>query len=317
MPANVETFAYVSNSENNRFVPWHELGTKVDHAMTSKEALEFAGLNWKVEARPIFTDNGIQIPNYVANTRDSDDSVLGIVTNKYGIVQNEQAFEFTDNIVNGKDTRYETAGSLRGGKNVFLLARLPEERILGDVVEPFVVFSNTHDGTGAVKVALTPIRVVCQNTLSLALSSAKRTWTCKHMGKIEDKLAEAEHTLELAHRYMGALDTTCQNLANINVSDDEVRQVVQELFPVEEDDESRRAQNIREARQKFMVCVNMPDIAKFKGTALQLVNAMTDYVGHTEPQRVSPTFKERRFEQIVIGHPLLNQLMEKYAIATR
>ena len=168
MAANVETMFYV------REKPWHGLGTKVMEAPTSKDALILAGLDWKVQQKPIFTESNQLIPGYKANVRDIDNKALGVVSDKYKVIQHDEAFAFTDALL-GEGVRYETAGSLKGGKTVWMLARLPQEYIIGgEQICPYLVFSNTHDGSGAVKVAMTPIRVVCSNTLNLCLSSAKK-----------------------------------------------------------------------------------------------------------------------------------------------
>ena len=141
MSANVETMFYVSNEENERFVPWHGLGVSVEEAPTSKEAIELAGLNWKVESKPVFNENNEVIPGFIANTRNTDGKVFGIVSNRYNIVQNEDAFSFTDSLI-GDGVRYETAGSLREGKTVWLLAKMPERKILGDKIDPYICFNN-------------------------------------------------------------------------------------------------------------------------------------------------------------------------------
>lgn len=201
MSANVESLFYVSNTENERFVPWHNLGTPIEKAPNSKEALKLAGLDWYVEPTKIYV-NGDEVENYQANVRSSDGAILGIVTNKYDIVQNEDAFDFTDSLIDTGYVRYETAGSLNGGKTVWLLAKLPEDKILGDSVEKYLVFMNSHDGKGAVKCFCTPVRVVCQNTLSMALETAKRSWSFKHMGDLNSKLEEAKQTLFMADKYM-------------------------------------------------------------------------------------------------------------------
>ena len=102
---------------------------------------------------------------------------MGVVSDRYRIVQNEEAFQFTDDLL-GEGVTYETAGSLQGGKKVWMLAKLPEKYIIaGDEVTPYLVFFHSHDGSSGVKVAMTPVRVVCQNTLNLALGTAKRIWT--------------------------------------------------------------------------------------------------------------------------------------------
>ena len=167
MPANVETMFSV------RETPWHGLGRIIMDAPASREALELAGLDWQVESRYIYSSTGAMIPGYRANVRSTDDAVLGVVSDRYRIVQNEEAFQFTDDLL-GEGVTYETAGSLQGGKKVWMLARLPRKYLIaGDQVVPYLVIFNSHDGSSGVKVAMTPIRVVCQNTLNLALNTAQ------------------------------------------------------------------------------------------------------------------------------------------------
>lgn len=309
MAANVETMFYTNvTAAGERYAPWHGLGVEVDKALNSKEALEMSGLNWKVISKPVYTKEGIEIPGYIANTRDSDNSVLGIVSNKYSIVQNEDAFAFTDALLN-MEAKYVTAGSLKNGKSVWLLAELPRTNILGDDVDEFLVFSNTHDGSGAVKVACTPVRVCCQNTLNLALSTAKRSWTCKHMGKMEDKLWEATHTLQLANKYMEELRINAEKLAEVKISQDEVYQIVSEMFSVPESSSERVAANAQKAKTEFMVAYYMPDIKQFQGTAWGLVNAAADWTSHASPQRNTSTYAERNFEKVVFGHPIFDKIV--------
>lgn len=199
MTANVESMFYV------RTAPWHGLGEKVMAAPDSESALIAAGLNWNVVQETIYTQEEEKVEGYKANIRDTDRSVLGVVTDRYKIVQNREAFAFTDELL-GEGVRYETAGSLQGGRKVWLLAHLPHEYIIsGERISPYLLFSNAHDGIGAIKVALTPIRVVCQNTLNLALTTAKRCWSMNHTGNIEGKMREARDTLFMAEKYMDEL----------------------------------------------------------------------------------------------------------------
>ena len=303
MSHEVESMMYV------REKPWHSLGVRVEEAMTSAEAIKIAGLDWEVHGKPIFTESGIQIPGYVANTRTSDNSILGVVTEKYKVVQNKDAFTFTDNLI-GPDCRYETAGSLKNGKSVWMLAKLPETSILDDKVEQYLCFSNTHDGTGAVKVFCTPVRVVCNNTLNIALNGATRFWSCKHMGRMEDKLAEATHTLKLANKYMEELKANADVYAHTKFDMDKVKQVLVELFPINEDDTDRHKANMTKARNEFMVCYFMPDIEKFRGTQWGMINAASDFCSHVQPQRNTKTYQERNFERVVVGHPILDKVVE-------
>ena len=191
MAANVETMFSV------REKPWHGIGTIVQDAPGSKDAIQLAGLDWLISQKDVYTDSGVQIPGYKANIRSTDQSVLGVVSDRYQIVQNEDAFAFTDGLL-GEGVTYETAGSLQGGRRTFILARLPERFIIaGDEIMPYFVIMNSHDGSCSVKAAMTPVRVVCQNTLNLALKTAKRTWTARHTSNIMDRIDDARTTLRV------------------------------------------------------------------------------------------------------------------------
>ena len=193
MPANVESMFYV------REAPWHGLGVRVETALYSEEALQQSGLDWTVIQRPIMTSSYDPIPGYKANIRQTDERVLGVLTDRYKVVQNSEAFAFTDSLL-GEGVKYETAGALQEGRKIWLLAKLPDKYIIeGEQIEPYLVFSNDHSGNGSIKVAMTPIRVVCQNTLNLSLNTAKRTWSTVHVGDLAHKMDEAHCTLSLAH----------------------------------------------------------------------------------------------------------------------
>ena len=310
MSHEVEQIFYVSNEENGRFVPWHGLGTAVAEAPNSAEAIKIAGLDWTVESKPIFTAENVEIPGYKANTRSSDNSVLGIVSNRYKIVQNNEAFDFTDSLI-GEGCTYETAGSLMNGKKVFLLAKMPQRKILDDEVDPFICFTNSHNGTGSIQVCMTPIRVVCQNTLNLALNNATRKWSTRHIGDMQNKLTEAKHTLKLANDYMDNLVVTADQLAHTKVTNDQVVNMLNELFPVDDSDSDRKKRNVSETKEQFMVCMLAPDIAKFQNTAWGVINAASDFMSHSQPKRASDTFKERRFNQILDGDIILDSVFEK------
>ena len=308
MAHEVETMMYVTGAE--RFVPWHGLGTSVEEAVNSADALQLAGLDWEVDSRPIYTDNGIAIPGYIANTRSSDNKVLGVVSDKYKIVQNKEAFAFTDNLLDG-DAKYVTAGSFRGGKNVWMLAELPKTKILGDDFGNYLCFTNTHDGTGAVRVFCTPTRIVCANTLNLALSTTKRSWSCRHMGNMESKMHEASRTLELANKYMEELAIKADQLANTTITDDRLMQILAEMFPINDDQSHRQVVNMEKAKTEYMIAYYMPDIKQFRNTAWGALNAMSDLVCHSSPKRNTSTYQENNFERIVIGHPLLDLMLQK------
>lgn len=299
MAAEVETMVYV------RETPWHGLGVRVEEAMTSEEALDKAGLNWSIVGKPVYDENGKPIKGYVANTRDTDGSVMGIVSGRYSVVQNSEAFAFTDALV-GEGIRYETAGSLRGGKRIWLLGKMPERYILGDKVEPYICFTNTHDGTGAVRACMTPVRVVCNNTLNVALRDAARSWSTPHRGDIKTRLEEARQTLQLADEYLVALDETADRLANEKMDMGQVDAALDKMFEVKEDATARQKKTANDAKQEIIVCMLRPDIKQFLGTKWGFINAVSDYVGHGDPARHTKNYAENRWGQIINGHKLLD-----------
>lgn len=301
MPALVESMMY------NRTVPWHGLGTKVEEAPTSADALRLAGLDWTVEQKNIQLCGGAKIQNYKANVRSSDGQVLGIVSDRYKIVQNKEAFEFTDSIIGG-DVRYETAGSLNGGKKIWLLAKLPETEIAGDKTEPFMCFSNSHDGSGAVRVCMTPIRVVCNNTLNLALDSAKRAWSVRHTGSLQSKMHEARACLRMANTYMGALAEKADRMANTSITRDQLNLILDELFPVDEHSTEREKQNVKKLRDEYMVCYFAPDLIKFRDTAWGAYNAMSDMITHNAPLRKTQNYRENNWGRLMDGHIMMDKM---------
>lgn len=302
MAALVETMMYT------REKPWHGLGTRVEEAPTSKDAIELAGLDWTVDANPILDINGSIIEGYKANTRSSDGRVLGVVGNKYSIVQNAEAFEFTDTLL-GEGLRYETAGSLRGGKQIWLLGKMPEQAILGDKVEPYICFTNTHDGSGAVRICMTPIRVVCNNTLNMALEGAKRSWSTRHSGDIKLRLEEARQTLQLADLYMKRLDEEADRLANEYMSDGEMFDALDKLIELPKDASDRQKKTAADVKDAIELCVFSPDLARFFQTKWAFLNGVADYVDHSIPSRQTKNWKENRWGSIIAGSTLLDKAM--------
>ena len=302
MAANVETMFYV------RETPWHGLGTRVITAPTSKEALELAGLDWQVVQEPIYTETKELIEGYKANVRDSDRRVLGVVTDRYKVIQNEEAFAFTDELL-GEGVRYETAGSLQGGKKVWLLAHMPHEYIIsGERISPYLVFSNTHDGSGAIKVALTPIRVVCNNTLNLALNTAKRSWSMIHTGDIKEKMQEAKNTLFMAEKYMDSLGKEFEALRMISMTDAKVMEFIEELLPVDESATSQQIRNIKRLQEDMKIrYFEAPDLVGLGKNAYRFINAVSDFATHAEPLRRTANYKENLFSKTVEGNPLIDK----------
>lgn len=310
MSANVESMFYV------RETPWHGLGTKVMEAPDSEGALIAAGLNWNVVQEPIFTGENEPIRGYKANIRDSDRRVLGVVTDRYKVIQNHEAFAFTDELL-GQGVRYETAGSLQDGKKVWLLAHMPHEYIIsGERISPYLLFSNTHDGSGAIKVALTPIRVVCNNTLNLALSTAKRSWSMVHTGDIRSKMQEARDTLFMAERYMDELGKEFEALRLKKLPDQKVMEYIEVLLPVEDGSMPQQIRNIERLREDMKIrYFDAPDLQDTGKNAYRFINAVSDFATHAKPLRRTVNYKENLFARTAEGNPLIDRAYQMLCAA--
>ena len=302
MAANVESMFYT------RKAPWHGLGVRVEEAPESKEALIQAGLDWKVEQTDVYAASGERILGYKANIRDIDRSVLGIVGDRYKIVQNEEAFAFTDGLL-GEGVKYETAGSLAGGKIVWMLAKIPEKYIIsGDAIEPYLVFCNSHDGSGAIRVAMTPVRVVCQNTLNLALKGASRVWSARHTENVMSRMDEARETLQLANAYMSQLGRSINELQAKKLTDKKVLAMIDSLYPVSEDLSEMQKKNNLKQQEILKACYfDAPDLQGVGKNGYRFINAVSDMAYHGKPLRQTKNYNENLFRKTIDGLPVLDK----------
>ena len=302
MSANVETMFYV------REKPWHGLGVEVQEAPTSVDALVCAGLDWEVLQKDVYTEDGSFIIGYKANIRSTDEAMLGIVSDRYKVVQNKDAFRFTDDLL-GAGVTYETAGALQGGCKVWMLAKMPQRYIIGgDEIAPYMVVMNSHDGSSGIKVAMTPVRVVCQNTLNLALNTAKRAWTTKHTENVMNRVHEARETLMLAEAYMGGLGREIDALSRIKPTYKKVMDFMQEFFPVTEDmSEVAKKNNLRlleDMKQRYWEAPDLADIGK---NGYRFINAVSDFATHADPIRKTRNYNENLFLRTIEGNPMIDK----------
>ena len=213
-------------------------------------------------------------------------------------------------MIDSGEVFYETAGSLKHGRTIWLLAKMPEQKILDDKFDPYLCFTNSHDGTGAVNVCMTSTRVVCNNTLNIALRNAQRKWSCRHTGNIKDKMLEARHTLELANIYMNELNTFAEQMASEKLSETDSNKIIDELFKTDESMSQRQINNINDSKEQFIICTLAPDLMNFMHTKWQMIQAAADFASHSTPNRMTSSFNENRWGKILNGHPFLDKVTQ-------
>jgi phage/plasmid-like protein (TIGR03299 family) len=209
---------------------WHGLGTVLDHPPTTASAIADAGLDWQVNEQAIYTQSvhGLSpVSTHKSLVRSSDYQLLGIVSQQYQPLQNQDAFSWFDFLLHDGDVSLEAAGSLKQGKRIWVLAKvngLTTDVLRDDAVEPYLLLSNSHDGSTAIWIQFTPIRVVCANTLSYALSRSEndrlsnRAFRIRHQGDIQAKLSQAQLALDFARQRFAVATEEYQAMARYQLN---------------------------------------------------------------------------------------------------
>lgn len=294
----------------NREPAWHRLGTVIDaDVVTATEAMRLARLDWTVEQHPIYahidiSDDGetheVAVPDRYANVRMDERTPLGIVGSKYHVIQNADAFDFCDDLIGKGDAHYHTAGSLYGGRKVWMLARLNRDILIGgdedERIDPFICLVNGHDGNTALSVYTTPIRVVCQNTLQWSISGTKNKWTGRHTRNVTEKVRDARTVLGLSNAYFDALQTLGDNLIQQRIDRVSFDRMLNMLVPIPEvkDDESTRGRTIAlNTQEGIRNAWHVDNLANVKYTKWGFVQAVAEYVDWSKNYRSDDVFIDK------------------------
>lgn len=311
---------------------WHKLGVNVAEAQASADAIKLAGLDWAVEKVALQTVEGREVPGKFATVRRDTGNVLGVVGNVYKPLQNVGAFSFMDSVIGEGLASYETAGALGTGERVWIMARIPQElRVKGtdDISLPYALLTNSHDGTAAVQVMPTSVRVVCSNTLHMAMGNAKRKLNVRHSGKMNLQLNEARRVLGLVTAHVKVFGQQMNALASVQVTASQAKGYFQTLLarpykPQESDEETADRLLGRTPRVRVKVKESTTErndrlfveqllhnfehdatntMRGIKGTAWAAVNAVTQYADHQGRTRATggKTRLENRLQSMWFG----------------
>lgn len=284
---------------------WHGLGKIVQDYPTSAEALQFAGLNYNVVKRPLFTYDTenfnanpetdicipeIQIDNYFATVRTDNDTVLGVVGRDYAIVQNVDAFNFFDSIVSGEGIQYETAGALGKGERIFITAKLPSYIKVGkdDLIEQYLFLTTSHNGFGSITAAFTPVRIVCNNTLHAALRNHSNAIKIRHTSNAKQKLEQAHRLMGITNNLSAQLENIFNSWAKVRITDSELKkliqramvpnkEVLQNLEAGNDDEMSTLFKNIVDNVYEYAMSSPTQQQETTEGTVFGAYNAVTGY----------------------------------------
>lgn len=283
--------------------PWHGLGEVVQQAPNAEEAINLAGLNWRVKEEPVFRVTGPQsvqeVKTHKLLIREDNEAQLGMVGKRYHVLQNEKAFEFFNPFVESGDASFETAGALREGKTVWILASLNKAPIDvggGDIVQKFLLLSNSHDGTMAVRTGFTPIRVVCANTLAMAEGHRNtQLLRVSHYSNLSERMEEVQGVINAADASFEATAEQYRRMSKYRMTGKDLEKFVKIVFPASHiEDEDRRKMFEKtnlETITRLFETGRGSDLKAHKGTMWGAYNAVTEYLsyekGNTQAGRLN------------------------------
>jgi len=288
MPAEVESMMYAGAT------PWHRLGTQVAGLATAEEAIAAAGLDWDVELLPVhIRENGgyVVVEGQQAIARKTDRKVYGIVGPRYTPIQNRDSFKFFDSVVGDGGAIYETAGSLLEGRRTWILANLKDSLgVAGEEIKKYLLLMNSHDGSMALQMFWTPIRVVCWNTLSAALSRADGTrFYSRHTAGAADRIESAKELLGLAQKYYSEFEQKANLLVQKQLPPAELPKLLVAAFGTAgakkpEDIASITVNQMERAKEAIFTGPGA-DNTKIAGTAWQAFNGIAYYADYLRNYR--------------------------------
>lgn len=296
----------------DRTTTWHAIGKDVQECKSMEQVLRASGLDYEVTKKPVFTsmvDGGtlVEVPNRFM-TVNSRGKIYDVVSDKFQLVQNREAFEFVDYM--GDELSFEKAGETENG-TVYIIAKLPSVNILGDEFTPHVVFRNGFSGKIKITAAICPLRLVCQNQFNFAFKDAQNTVSIRHVGNAEAKLQEARDVLKLSADYMRELNTMAEQYVGIKLTPAQVDKVLDQMFPIIDRESMNpfKLHQLEDARTKFRNAYNADDNGNFRGTGWGLINAYTDFITHKPAVGKSETRNEGKFMMVSFHPALMNVIL--------
>jgi phage/plasmid-like protein (TIGR03299 family) len=266
-------------------VPWHGLGTKVPADLTPDQFMTTAGLDWTVDKENMTTTSGVVVPGKQALVRSSDNKVLDVVGTGWNPVQNSEAFEFFNDYVMAGDMEMHTAGSLKGGQMVWALAKTKEsfELFKGDVTENYFLFTNPHQFGKSLNIRMTPIRVVCNNTLTLSLSKqSDQMVTVNHRTAFDADMVKEQ--MGIAREKMEQYKSMAEFLGGKRATGENVIQYFNEVFgaPAKEKVDNVIPFTSRNAKMAMEQLETQPGANFAEGSWWQAFNAVTYMTDHLQ-----------------------------------
>ena len=285
--------------EPTRVATWDKIGTDISAATTISEALGKASLNFTVEKKPLFTTVGDVMTNIKGwcSTVGSDGKVRGVVRDTYGVVNNSDAFSLAEALHDEGNLSFEKGGETYKGMS-YLIMSLPQFKVLGDDVKLYFILQNSFAGQQALKAAIVPLRIVCQNQFRVAFRDADNTINIRHTRTAMDRLDAAREMLGFAGEYITCFQKYAEKLVAAKITKDQINQFVDAMFPLKDNASNVSILRNNVLKADFMQCYKQSDLANFSGTAWGLLNAWQDFETHSVGFKQKAQAADYKFMQL-------------------
>lgn len=295
----ITTIEPISTTLSSRIATWDKIGTDISKASSISDALAMSKLDFAVEKKPLFTpvDDVMTNINGWCSTVGSDGKVRGVVHSTYGVVNNSDAFSLAEALHDEGNLSFVKGGETYKGMS-YLIMSLPQFKVLNDDVKLFFILQNSFAGQQALRAAIVPLRIVCQNQFRVAFRNADNTITIRHTRTAMDRLDAAREMLGFAGEYITCFQKYAEKLVAAKITKDQINQFVNAMFPLKADasDLSIRRNNVLKA--DFMQCYKAEDNANFTGTAWGLLNAWQDFETHSVGFKQKAQAADYKFMQL-------------------
>lgn len=322
-PNTIETTANIIKEEANmntiqtvgtigRTSTFENIGTKIVNSSTVEEALIETGLNYEVHKRPVsdlkddYTDANFFFTRPTFDGGQTYGNAFGVVSDKYQIIQNNEAFSFIDCI---PDLEFKKMGTTKRGM-IYFIGELPELNILGDSYNPYLIFRNSHNGRYNLQVTICPLRIVCQNQFNIAFKESPNTITIRHSRQAPERIEQARRVITAHGEYYNHLKIQAEEWATQYIGAFSIQQVIEDLFPIKEDMKEFQKERMEESRALFNKALNSNDNQNFKNSVWGMINAYSDYITHREPERRTETGPENRFMSVTFDPSLMQNFIK-------
>lgn len=273
------------------FTYFDKLGNQITSGSSISEALEQSSLNYTVIKKPLFLEDGTLVKDAFCTLKDDDNTQLGVVGKQYTIVQNTEAFDFIDDVLEQSGGEIIRAGAFQDFKKSFVVVKTTDIEILGETYNPYLLFYNSFDGSGSIKACFTPVRVMCQNTIAYGFKKAITKVSIRHFSTAAERLTQAKGILLQNNQQLDLLKADSEELAKITLTKDQFKDqivplVLKEMKISKDSEEKKRNKDRYEQTANALLrAYDATDLGNHNNTAYKAIQAVADFESHVEPMK--------------------------------